>query len=49
MPDKRTVYIMDDGTNKILTVFVADKAGDLSAGNMYTIKFTQVSSVDGGK
>ncbi len=32
MPDQRTVYLTDDGTNVGLYMFVADTAGDLSAG-----------------
>lgn len=32
MPDNRTVYMADDGTNTAQYKFVADKAGDLSSG-----------------
>lgn len=32
MPDNRTVYITDDGTNVGFFKFVADAAGDLSSG-----------------
>jgi len=49
MPDKRTVYLGDDGTNVQLTMFVADAEGNLDAGNLYTTKWTQVSDKDGGR
>ncbi|HES76338.1 MAG TPA: DUF839 domain-containing protein [bacterium] len=49
MPDKRTVYMGDDGTNVQLTMFVADKEGNLDAGNLYTAKWSQVSDKDGGR
>ena len=41
MNDKKTVYSGDDGSNVILTKFVADKEGDLSAGTLYAAKVTQ--------
>jgi uncharacterized protein len=43
MPDERTVYLTDDGTNVGLWMFVADTAGDLSAGRLYTMKWIQTS------
>lgn len=43
MPDKKTVYISDDGTNVGLFRFVADKEGDLSAGTLYAAKWVQTS------
>ena len=49
MPDKRTVYMGDDGTNVQLTMFVADAESNLDAGNLYTAKWTQVSDKDGGR
>lgn len=45
MPDRRTVYITDDGTNVGFFKFVADKMDDLSAGTLYAGKFTQVGLV----
>ena len=48
MPDQRTVYISDDGTNVGLFMFVADMAGDLTAGNLYAAKLSQQSDADGG-
>ncbi|MBO1925064.1 PhoX family phosphatase [Thiomicrorhabdus sp. 6S3-12] len=41
MPDSRTVYYGDDGTNVALFMYVADKAEDLSSGSLYAGKFTQ--------
>lgn len=35
MPDARTVYMSDDGTGTVFFKFVADTAGDLSAGTLY--------------
>lgn len=48
MPDRRTVYISDDGTNVALYMFVADHADDLSAGTLYAAKWHQTSDVGGG-
>ncbi|MCR8550201.1 DUF839 domain-containing protein [Salipiger sp. P9] len=41
MPDRKTVYLSDDGTNVVFFKFVADTAGDLSAGTLYAAKMTQ--------
>lgn len=41
MPDLRTVYFGDDGTDVVFFKFVADEAGDLSAGTLYAAKVTQ--------
>jgi uncharacterized protein len=41
MPDQKTVYITDDGTDKGFYKFVADNQGDLSAGTLYAAKLTQ--------
>lgn len=48
MPDKKTVYLTDDGTNDGFYRFVADKEGDLSAGTLYAAKWTQTAWRDGG-
>ncbi len=48
MPDRKTAYITDDGTNVGLFMFVADKEADLSAGTLYALKWHQTSSKDGG-
>ncbi|MGE4268646.1 MAG: alkaline phosphatase PhoX, partial [Deferribacterales bacterium] len=48
MPDKKTAYISDDGTNVGLFRFVADSAADLSSGTLYVAKWTQTDAADGG-
>lgn len=44
MPDQKTVYITDDGTNGGLFLFVADEPADLSSGNLYAMHWNQTSS-----
>lgn len=48
MPDQKTVYMSDDGTNGIFGKFVADYAGDLSSGELFAAKWKQTSATDGG-
>lgn len=48
MPDSKTVYQTDDGTNCILSMFVADTAKDLSAGTLYVAKWNQTSGTGAG-
>lgn len=51
MPDNRTVLMGDDATSGIVSMFVADLAGDLSSGTLYAAKMTQTSAAgatDGG-
>tara|TARA_R110002050_G_scaffold197325_4_gene332228 strand:- start:133 stop:1947 length:1815 start_codon:yes stop_codon:yes gene_type:complete len=48
MPDEKTVYLSDDGTNVALYMFVADKAKDLSSGTLYAAKWDQTSNVGAG-
>ncbi len=43
MPDSRTFFQTDDGGSVVLFKFVADKAGDLSAGTLYAAEVTQVN------
>lgn len=43
MPDNKTVYESDDGTNVGLYLYVADEEGDLSAGTLYAAKWKQTS------
>lgn len=43
MPDRRTAYMSDDGTDTVFYKFVADRAGDLSAGTLYAAKVKQMS------
>jgi len=52
MPDKKTAYFGDDGTNVGIVMYIADDEGDLSSGTLYASKWIQESSVgsnDGGK
>lgn len=48
MPDQRTVFFSDDGTNVGFYMFVADEAGNLNAGTTYAAKWNQVSKDAGG-
>lgn len=48
MPDQKTAYITDDGTNVGLYMFVADVAGNLEAGTLYAAKLTQTSGEGAG-
>ena len=48
MPDNKTVYMTDDGTNDMLSMFVADTPGDLSAGELFAAKLNQDSAENGG-
>lgn len=43
MPDNKTVYLTDDVTNGGLFMFVADTAGDLSAGSLYAMRVYQLT------
>ncbi|MEA3492087.1 MAG: DUF839 domain-containing protein [Campylobacterota bacterium] len=49
MPDERTVYLSDDGTNVALFMFVADKKKDLSSGILYAAKWEQRGKKRGGR
>lgn len=48
MPDKKTVYISDDGTMVGLYMYKADSAEDLSSGTLYAAKLSQTSADNGG-
>lgn len=48
MPDNRTAYLSDDGTNVGLYRFVADREGDLSAGTLWAARWNQRSSTGTG-
>ena len=41
MPDSRTTYMGDDGTDRVLYKFVADEAENLDAGTLYAAKVAQ--------
>lgn len=43
MPDEKTVFLSDDGTNVTIFMFIADKPKDLSSGTLYAAKWNQVS------
>lgn len=49
MPDKRTVYMGDDGRDTVMFMYVADKAGHLTAGTLYAAIWMQVSGANGGQ
>lgn len=49
MPDWKTVYTTDDGSNKAFYKFVASTAGDLSEGTLYAAKLTQDATSDPAK
>lgn len=44
MPDRKTVYITDDGTNDSLQMFIAKTPGDLSEGRLYAARWFQTSA-----
>ncbi len=46
MPDLKTVFLSDDGSGVVFFKFVADTAGDLSAGTLYGAKVTQTNGVN---
>jgi secreted PhoX family phosphatase len=43
MPDNKTVYESDDGTNVGFYLYLADSEGDLTAGTLYAAKWKQTS------
>lgn len=48
MPDRRTVYLSDDGANVGLYMFVADRPDVLEAGTLYAARWHQHTSANGG-
>ena len=48
MPDRKTVYMSDDGTNVGFFMYVAKREEDLSEGSLYAAKWEQRSSKGGG-
>ncbi|KAL4424959.1 hypothetical protein ABPG77_002844 [Micractinium sp. CCAP 211/92] len=48
LPDRKTVYLTDDGTNVGFYKFIATKPGDMSAGSLYAARFTQTAATNGG-
>ena len=43
MPDKKTVYLSDDGSNDGFYMFVAARPGDLSEGQLYAARWFQTT------
>jgi hypothetical protein len=43
MPDQRTAYLSDDGSNDGFYMFVAKRPGDLSEGQLYAARWSQTS------
>jgi len=48
MPDEKTVFLSDDGTNVAIFMFIADEARDLSSGTLYAAKWEQRSDKGAG-
>jgi len=48
MPDQKTAYLTDDGTNVGFYMYIADSAQDLSAGTLYGAKWNQTADSDKG-
>lgn len=48
MPDERTVYLSDDGSNVGFYMYIADKAQDLSSGTLYAAKWNQTADTAKG-
>lgn len=49
MPDRKTVYLSDDGSNVGLFMFIADRPGDLSVGRLFAVKWQQTSADAAGQ
>lgn len=47
--DQRTVITAHDGTNRHMSLFVADRVGDLSSGTLYAAKIETKSADNGGE
>ena len=48
MPDRKTVYMSDDGTNVGLYMYIANTPADLSEGTIYAAKWIQKDAANGG-
>ena len=48
LPDEKTVYLTDDGTNVGLYRFTADEAGNLDSGRLFAAKWVQTDAANGG-
>lgn len=49
MPDRRTVYMGDDGRDTVMFMFVADQESKLSAGSLYAAMWLQQYGDNAGK
>ncbi len=49
MPDRRTVYMGDDGRDTVMFMFVADQPGNLTAGVLYAAMWFQQNGDNAGK
>lgn len=49
MPDEKTAYLGDDGTDVGFFMYVADKPKDLSSGTLYAAKWIQTSPIGVGQ
>ncbi|MCE9581457.1 MAG: DUF839 domain-containing protein [Planctomycetes bacterium] len=49
MDDRKTVYFGDDGDDVIRAMYVADEAGDLSAGTLYAAQLAQKDGANFGR
>lgn len=48
MPDRKTVYGTDDGTDVMFSKFVAKNAGDMSEGELFCARYIQTTPSAGG-
>ncbi len=48
MPDNKTAYLTDDGTNVGFFMYISDKEKELTSGTLYAAKLTQLDSKNGG-
>ncbi|MCB1353398.1 MAG: DUF839 domain-containing protein [Rhodobacteraceae bacterium] len=48
MPDGKTAYLSDDGTNVGLFMYVGDAEGNLDSGSLYALKWNQTSGEGAG-
>ncbi len=44
MPDQRTAYLSDDGTDVVFYKFISDQPGDLSAGRLFAAQVEQIGA-----
>jgi uncharacterized protein len=47
MPDQKTIYITDDGSNVMLGIYKLSMAGDMSCGTNWAAQVKQTSSEGG--